>query len=279
MSREGIPEVKVSAKSNSSFYWKELWDYRDLLYILSWRDLKVRYKQTLLGAAWAIIRPLLSMLIFTFIFGQVAGLEKDVSIAYPLLVLSGVLAWQLTSSSISEGAAALVANERLLTKVYFPRIIIPLSALATCLLDFLIAFGLQLLLFAYYGQWPAWSIILLPIWLVFNLCFTLGLGLGLGALNVRYRDFRYALPFILQLGMFLSPVGFSTTSIPEDWQWLYEINPVVGLIESFRWCLFEGDINQFPLSSCTITLLWTIVICIVGFRYFRKTEHTLADII
>ncbi|MEL7220040.1 MAG: ABC transporter permease [Bacteroidota bacterium] len=279
MDKEPIPAVRVNANGQTSLYWKELWQYRDLLYILSWRDLKVRYKQTLLGAAWAIIRPLLSMLIFTFIFGQVAGLDKDATVAYPLLVMAGVLAWQLTASSISGGAAALVANERLLTKVYFPRVIIPLSALATCLLDFLIAFSLQLLLFGYYSQWPAWSIVLLPFWVMINLFFTLGLGLGLGAMNVRYRDFRYALPFILQLGMFLSPVGFSTRSIPERWQWLYELNPVVGLIESFRWCLLEGTLDQFPTHSFLITVVWSLVIFILGFRYFRKMENTLADII
>ena len=272
-------ETKISAKQSGSVYWKEVWQYRDLLYILSWRDIKVRYKQTLIGAAWALIRPLLTMLIFTFVFGKVAGLEAKSTIPYPLLVLAGVLVWQLISSTISQSAASLLGNERLITKVYFPRVLIPASTFATSLLDFFIAFFILLLFLFWFGQVPNWAILFLPVWLLLTLLFSLGLGLGLAALNVRYRDFRYALPFVLQLGLYVSPVGFSTQSIPDKWQFLYQMNPVVGLIDSFRWAVIGGEQIPFPLQSLSISFGAGLLFFFLGFRYFKHTEKTFADII
>ncbi len=274
-----LPEVFVSADTDSANYWREVWRYRELLYILSWRDLKVRYKQTLIGAAWAIIRPLLTMLIFTFVFGRVAGLADNTQEPYPLLVLAGVLAWQLFSSGISESAASLLGNERLITKVYFPKILVPMSTLATCLLDFLVALCLLLGLLIYYGTLPSVYILFLPFWLLLTLALSLSIGLGLSALNIRFRDFRYALPFVLQVGLFLSPVGFSSRAIPEQYLWLYDLNPAVGIIESFRWCVSGTSWGAFPSYPIGITLVWVVLSFWVGFRYFQKTERTFADII
>jgi lipopolysaccharide transport system permease protein len=279
MNSKDLPEVFVSAKTDSVNYWREVWRYRELLYILSWRDLKVRYKQTLIGAAWAIIRPLLTMLIFTFVFGRVAGLADDTQEPYPLLVLAGVLAWQLFSSGISESAASLLGNERLITKVYFPKILVPMSTLATCLIDFLVALSLLLCLLVYYGTLPSVYILFLPLWLLLTLALSLSIGLGLSALNIRFRDFRYALPFVLQVGLFLSPVGFSSRAVPEQYLWIYDLNPAVGIIESFRWCVSGVSFGAFPSYSLGITLVWVVLSFWVGFRYFQKTERTFADII
>jgi len=271
--------TKVSAKQDVSSYWKEVWQFRELLFILSWRDIKVRYKQTLIGAAWALIRPLLTMLIFTFVFGKVAGFAENSTTPYPIIVLVGVLAWQLISSAISQSSGSLLGNERLITKVYFPRILIPASTIATSLLDFVIALFILFLLMLFYGQPPNWSILFLPVWLLLTLFFALGVGLGLAALNVRYRDFRYALPFAIQLGLYISPVGFSTKSIPEQWQLLYEMNPVVGIIESFRWMIIGGNDAVFPFQAVSISLGASLIFFYLGFRYFKQTERTFADII
>lgn len=279
MNSNPLSEIKVSAATQSGDYWREVWRYRDLLYILSWRDIKVRYKQTLIGAAWAILRPLLTVLIFTFVFGKVAGLANKTEVPYALIVLGGVLAWQLFSSGISEGAASLLGNERLITKVYFPKILIPLSTLATCLLDFLIAFVLLLFLFLYLGVWPSVFIFFVPVWIFLALSLALSFGLGLAALNVRFRDFRYALPFALQIGLFLSPVGFSSDIIPEQYTLLYQLNPAVGLIESFRWCIAGVSWSGFPVLPVIFTFIWLVLSFVVGFRYFQKTERTFADVI
>ncbi|MCB0636949.1 MAG: ABC transporter permease [Lewinella sp.] len=269
--------ITVDARHPTRTYLRDIWHYRDLFYILSWRDVKVRYKQTLIGGAWAVLRPLLTMLIFTFVFGRVAGLAEGEALPYGLLVLAGVLAWQLLSSGISEGASSLIGNERLITKVYFPRLILPLSTLATCLLDFLIALLLLVGLLVYYRTMPSLYALLLPLWALLALGLALGASLWLAAFNVRYRDFRYALPFVLQVGLFLSPVGFSASRVPAGWQWLYQLNPAVGLLESFRWCLFGDAYTAFEPQSVLITLLWSILLLFTGFRYFRHTERSFAD--
>lgn len=272
-------EVKVSAADSGLHYWKEVWRYRDLLYILSWRDVKVRYKQTLIGAAWAVIRPLLTMLIFVFVFGKVAGLETQTTIPYPIVVLAGVLAWQLLSTSVSQSAASLLGNERLITKVYFPRVLIPASTIATCVLDFTIAIVLLLLALLFYGYWPAWTLVLLPLWMIIVLLLALGFGLGLAALNVSYRDFRYALPFLIQLGLYVSPVGFTTKNIPAAYQLLYQLNPAVGIIDSFRYLVIGPELMPFPTQSFAISTFIAIVVFILGFSYFKKVERNFADVI
>ncbi len=271
------PVVRVIAGRTRRTYLRDLWRYRDLLYTLAWRDVKVRYKQTFIGGLWALLRPLLTLLIFTFVFGRVAGLAASTPMPYALLVLGGVLPWQLMSQIIAQGGDSLVGNERLISKVYFPRLLIPAGVVGVCLLDFLIALSLLLAAFLYYQWVPSWGLLLLPLWLVPVLLFSLGLGLAAAALNVRYRDVRYALPFALQLGLFISPVGFSTAAIPAQWQWLYLCNPAVGLIESFRWAMFGEAYGPFPIWSFAVAVVVSIGCFILGFQYFRATERTFAD--
>lgn len=277
MKSETPPIITVDARHPERTYLRDIWHYRDLLYILSWRDIKVRYKQTVIGGAWAVLRPLLTMLIFTFVFGRVAGLAEGESLPYGLIVLAGVLAWQLLSSGISEGAGSLVGNERLITKVYFPRIILPLSTLGACSLDFSISLLLLVGFCLYFQVAPSIYVLLLPLWMLLALALALGAALWLSAMNVRYRDFRYALPFVLQVGLFLSPVGFSTERVPADWVWLYQLNPAVGLVESFRWCLFGPDYEGFAPGALVGTVAWAALLLFTGFRYFRATERSFAD--
>jgi lipopolysaccharide transport system permease protein len=269
--------TSVDARHLEKRYLFDLWAYRDLLYILVWRDIKVRYKQTLLGGLWALIRPTLTMLIFTFVFGSVAGLAASETLPYYLVVFGGVLAWQLVSTSISMGANAIVANESLITKVYFPRVLLPLSGLGVCLLDFLISLLLLLALVWFELGSLSWTLLWLPVWLVLACLPILGLVFGLSAMNVRYRDFRYALPFLLQVGLFISPVGFSSGRIPPEYAWLYQLNPAVGIIESFRWCIF-GQRN-YPLDSAAVAYSLGIGIgmLLLGYWYFRRTERAFAD--
>jgi lipopolysaccharide transport system permease protein len=269
--------IRVDAKHLERRYLFDLWAYRDLLYILVWRDIKVRYKQTLLGGLWALIRPTLTMLIFSFVFGRVAGLAASETLPYYLVVFGGVLAWQLIGTSISIGANAIVANERLITKVYFPRVLLPLSGLGVCLLDFFISLLLLLALVWFELGSLSWTLLLLPLWLILACLPILGLVFGLSAMNVRYRDFRYALPFLLQVGLFVSPVGFTTERIPFEYAWLYQLNPAVGIIESFRWCIFGQ--HNYPLDSAAVaySLGIGIGILLLGYWYFRRTERTFAD--
>lgn len=268
--------IEVSADNNWRTYWSDIWRYRDLLYILSWRDLKVRYKQTLIGAAWALLRPLLTMVIFTFVFGEVAGLEDSKLAPYPLIVMAGVLAWQLLANVMSACASSLITNEKLITKVYFPRLLLPISTILTCLVDFGIALIVFLLLFVYWQHWPSWQFILIPIWLILTICLALGIGLTLATINIQFRDVRYALPFLIQLGLFVSPVGFVSDQVPNLWKWLYELNPAVGLIDSFRWCAFGGD---FPWKSTLLSTGWTVLMLIIGMIFFLHRERTFADTI
>jgi lipopolysaccharide transport system permease protein len=259
-------------------YWRDLWRYRELFRVLAWRDLSVRYKQTVIGVVWALIRPVLTMLIFSVIFGRIAGLPADGTAPYPLMVFAGILPWTFFSTGLSEASNSLVSNSNLISKVYFPRLIVPTASVIVALVDFLIGFAILMGLLAWYRFMPSWQIVFLPAFLVLAFLASIGPSLWITALNVRYRDFRYLIPFIVQFGLYVSPVGFSTSVVPEQWRLLYSLNPMVGVIDGFRWCILGG---QSPLyipslaASAVITgfFLW------FGIRQFRRMEKSFADLI
>ena len=255
-------------------YWNDLWRFRELFYILSWRDIKVRYKQTVLGVAWSVIRPVLTTIIFTVLFSKVAKLGNPGAAPYALMVFAGMLPWQFFSNALSEASSSLVGNSNLITKVYFPRMIIPASSVITSLVDLAISFGIMLLLFAWYGFMPSWHIIFLPLFILLAFTCAFGIGLYLTAVNVKYRDFRYIIPFIVQFGLYVSPVGFNSFVINEKWRMLYSLNPMVGVIDGFRWCLIGDPMHwrSFIVSvAITLGFLW------LGVYYFRKMEKSFAD--
>ncbi|MDP4711912.1 MAG: ABC transporter permease, partial [Saprospiraceae bacterium] len=218
-------------------YWRDLWHYRELFLILAWRDISVRYKQTVIGVAWALLRPFLTMVIFTIIFGRIAQLPPEGSAPYALMVFAAMLPWQLFATALSEASNSLIGNANLISKVYFPRLIIPSAAVVTAFVDFLISFTLLIGLFFYYRYLPGVQILLLPVFMLWALLASLGPGLWMTALNVKYRDFRYIIPFVVQFGLYISPVGFSSTVVPEQWRLLYHLNPMVGVINGFRWSI------------------------------------------
>jgi lipopolysaccharide transport system permease protein len=258
-------------------YWHDLWQYRELFYFLSWRDILVRYKQTAIGIAWGILRPLLTMIVFTVIFGYLAKLPSE-GVPYPILVFAAMLPWQFFSSSLTECSNSFITNANMLTKIYFPRLIVPASAVIVNLVDFLISFVILGALMAWYRFVPDVRVLALPIFLGLAFLASFGLGLWLATLNVKYRDFRYVVPFIAQFGLYISPVGFSSSVVPGKWRLLYSINPMVGVIDGFRWAILGGDSHIYwPgfLLSATITL----VIFLLAIRYFRATERKFADII
>ena len=255
-------------------YWKDVWRFRELFYILSWRDIKVRYKQTVLGVAWSVIRPVLTTIIFTVLFSKVAKPGNPGAAPYALMVFAGMLPWQFFSNALSEASSSLVGNSNLITKVYFPRMIIPASSVITSLVDLAISFGIMLLLFAWYGFMPSWHIIFLPLFILLAFTCAFGIGLYLTAVNVKYRDFRYIIPFIVQFGLYVSPVGFNSFVINEKWRMLYSLNPMVGVIDGFRWCLLGDPMHwrSFIVSvAITLGFLW------LGVYYFRKMEKSFAD--
>jgi len=257
-------------------YWRDLWRYRELFYVLAWRDLSVRYKQTAIGVLWALIRPFLTMVVFTVIFSKLAKMPSQ-GVPYPLLVFAGMLPWQFFASSLTEASQSLVSNSNLISKVYFPRLIIPASALVTALADFLIAFSLMVATMAWYHYWPPWRIVLLPLFIGFAFLTALGPGLLLTALNVKFRDFRYIIPFVVQFGVYVSPVGFSS-AVTGQWRLAYALNPMVGVIDGFRWCLLGGA-NRIDPDGFMLSLAVTAFLLALGIWYFRKTERTFADVI
>jgi lipopolysaccharide transport system permease protein len=259
-------------------YWRDLWAYRELFTILAWRDVAVRYKQTVIGIAWAIVRPFLTMVIFTIVFGRLARLASETSVPYPVLVFAGLLPWFLFSTILTEASNSLVANANMIGKVYFPRIIIPASSAVVALVDFAINLIMLAAVMAWYAFVPSWQLLLLPGFVILAVLASLGPALLITALNVKYRDFRYIIPFIVQFGLYVSPVGFSSTVVPEQWRLWYSLNPVVGVIDGFRWCILGGDsalyLPGFFLSLGVVALfLW------IGITYFRRTERTFADLI
>ncbi len=259
-------------------YWRDLWRYRELFQVLAWRDVSVRYKQTVIGVAWALIRPFLTMVVFTVIFGAVAKLPSEGTAPYALMVFAGMLPWSFFSTALSEASGSLVSNSNLISKVYFPRLIVPTATVVVAFIDFLISFAILVAMMVWYQFLPGWQILLLPVFIVLAFFASLGPGLWITALNVKYRDFRYVIPFIVQFGLYISPVGFSSSVIPEKWRLLYSLNPMVGVIDGFRWCLLGGetpiDWRAFGLSmAVTAFFLW------LGIRKFRKTEKSFADLI
>lgn len=259
-------------------YWADLWRFRELFLILAWRDLSVRYKQTIIGVLWAIIRPFLTMVVFTVIFGGVAGLPSVGDAPYPLMVFAGLLPWTLFSSSLGEASNSLVNNANLISKVYFPRMIVPSASMVTALVDFLISLAILAGLMLYYRYLPGWQILLLPFFTLLAVLASLGPSLWMTALNVKYRDFRYVIPFVIQFGLFISPVGFSGDSIPEKWRLLYSLNPMVGVIDGFRWCILGGE-NPLFGSGFLISLGVVAFFLWLGVAQFRKMEKNFADLI
>lgn len=268
----------IEAGRAERHYWGDLWHYRELFVILAWRDVAVRYKQTVIGIAWAVVRPLLTMVVFTILFGKLAGLPSDGAVPYAVLVFAGMLPWFLFASVLSEASMGLVGNANLIGRVYFPRIIIPTAIAVVAVVDFGVNLAILAAIMAWYGMAPGWQIILLPVFIVLALLASLGPALLLAALNVKYRDFRYIIPFVVQFGLYVSPVGFSSAVVPEGWRFWYSLNPVVGAIDGFRWCLLGGEsglyVPGFALSlGVTLLLLW------LGIAYFRCTERYFADLV
>lgn len=259
-------------------YWADLWEYRELFWILAWRDLAVRYKQTLIGVVWAVIRPLLTLVIFTTVFGRMAKLPSDGAAPYSLTVLSGLLPWTLFSTILGEASVSLVSNSNLITKVYFPRVIVPAATIVVALVDFGVTLGLLFLLMLWFPFMPSWRIVSLPLFILLAVTASMGPSLLMTAMTVRYRDFRYIIPFVLQFGLYASPVGFTSANIPDQWRLLYSLNPMVGIIDGFRWCLLGEQAPLYwpgfavSLGVCAL-FLW------LGVASFRKTERTFADLI
>ena len=259
-------------------YWSDLWRYRELFYILSWRDIAVRYKQTIIGIAWSVIRPLLTMLIFTVVFGKIANLPSEGAAPYAIMVFAAMLPWQFFANSLSESSNSLITNSSLISKIYFPRLIIPASSVIVSLIDFAISFVILLMLMLILQFVPSWQMIFLPFFIILAFAVSFGMGVLITALNVKYRDFRYVIPFIVQLGLYISPVGFSSSIIPEKWRLLYSINPMVGVIDGFRWAII-GDDSSIYVPGFILSIVFTILTLFIGIRYFRKTEKNFADII
>ncbi|EAW38813.1 ABC transporter permease [Lyngbya sp. PCC 8106] len=258
-------------------YWQDLWRYRELFYFLSWRDILVRYKQTIIGMAWALIRPFLGMVVFTVVFGKIAKLPSD-GVPYPILVFAAMLPWQFFSNSLTNCSNSLIGNANLISKVYFPRLIVPVSAVVVSFVDFLVSGIILLGLMAWYNFIPNWRIITLPLFIVIAVLASVGGGLWFASLNVKYRDFRYVVPFVVQFGQYISPVGFSSSIVPEDLKFFYYLNPLVGVIDGFRWAIIGGETKIYWLGfSLSVGLV--LLIFITGVWYFRKTERTFADVI
>ena len=253
----------------------ELWAYRELMYFLVWREIKIRYKQTALGVAWAVLQPLLAMTVFSLFFGRLAGLRSD-GVPYPLFTFCALLPWQLFAFALTESSHSVVSNQRLITKVYFPRLILPLAGVCVGLADFAFTFVLLVVMLAFYGVTPGWAILTLPVWTLLALTTALAVGIWFSAINVRYRDVRYTLPFLTQIWLIATPVAYSSVIVPERWRPLVALNPMVGVVDGFRWALLD---TPFPgpavlVSSCAVVLL-----LVSGLFYFRSVERTFADIV
>jgi lipopolysaccharide transport system permease protein len=271
-------EILIEPGRGALHYWRDLWLYRELFQVLAWRDIAVRYKQTVIGGLWAVIRPLLTMIVFTIVFGHIAGLPSDGTSPYALMVFAGLLPWTFFAMALSEASNSLIGNANLIGKVYFPRLIVPAAAVMVALADFLISFVILIGLLVWYRFMPDARILLLPLFMVMAVLASLGPGLWLAALNVKYRDFRYIIPFIVQLGLYVSPVGFSSGVIPPEWRLLYSLNPMAGVIDGFRWCILGAESalywpGQMVGFTVAALFLW------LGIRQFRASERSFADLI
>ena len=267
----------IEAGRSERQYWQDLWRYRELFYFLAWRDILVRYKQTAIGVAWALIRPVLTMIVFTVVFGKLAKLPSG-GVPYPILVFSAMLPWQFFANALSECSNSLITNANLISKVYFPRLVVPTSAVIVSFVDFLISGIILLGLMAWYDFVPSWRILTLPLFILIAFAAAMGAGLWLAALNVKYRDFRYIVPFIIQFGLYVSPVGFSSSIVPESWRWLYSLNPMVGVIDGFRWAILGGE-TQLYLPGFLLSAGFVVLLLVSGIQYFRAYERSFADVI
>jgi lipopolysaccharide transport system permease protein len=267
----------IEAGKSKGRYWADLWRYRELFYFLAWRDILVRYKQTFFGVAWALLRPFITMVIFTVVFGQLGKFPSQ-GVPYPILVIAAMLPWQFFANALQECSNSLVYDASLISKVYFPRLIMPVSSVIVSFIDFLIAGFILLGLMAWYNFVPGWRIVMLPLFTLIVFAAALGGGLWLAALNARYRDFRYVVPFIVQAGFYISPVGYSSNVVPAQWRLLYSLNPMVGAIDGFRWAIL-GQASSLYWPGFILSMTVVGVLFISGVQYFRHTERTLADII
>ncbi|MGA9380412.1 MAG: ABC transporter permease [Phormidium sp.] len=277
MRSQAKTELIIEAGRTEKQYWKDLWSYRELFYFLAWRDILVRYKQTAIGITWALIQPFLTMVVFTVVFGQLAKLP-DQGVPYPILVFAAMLPWQFFANSLSGCSNSLISNANLISKVYFPRLIVPASAIIVSFVDFMISGMILLALMIWYNFVPSWRILTLPMFMAIAFAAAMGGGLWLAALNVKYRDFRYIVPFIVQFGLYISPVGFSSSIVPKEWRLLYSLNPMVGVIDGFRWAILKGQV-QIYWPGFILSLGLVILLFASGIWYFRKTERTFADVI
>ena len=267
----------IEAGRTERHYWADLWRFRELFYFLAWRDLLVRYKQASLGIAWAVLRPFLTMVVFTLVFGKLAKLPSE-NVPYPILVFAALLPWQLFATAFAESGNSLVGNASLISKVYFPRLVIPASAVLVSLADFGIALVILAALMAWHGFAPGWQILALPLFTLLAVAAAVSAGIWTAALNVKYRDVRFIIPFVVQMGLYISPVGFSSSIVPGDWRLLYAVNPMVGIIDGFRWAI-SGGIAPLYAPSVLMSIVIIGLVLIAGVRYFRRTEKTFADVI
>src|SRR5438876_672520 len=273
-----VPDLIIEPGRTEKNYWRDLWRYRELFYSLACRDILVRYKQTVIGIAWAVIRPFLTMVVFTIVFSRIAKLPAPGAVPYALLVMAAMLPWQFFSTAMSEASNSLIGNASLISKVYFPRLVVPAGSVITSFVDFLITLALMAALMVWYHFVPDWHLLALPVFIALAFASAFGVGLWLCALNVEYRDFRYIVPFIVKFGLYVSPVGFSSAIVPEKWRLLFSLNPMVGVIDGFRWALLRGEAALW-WPSLLASVLLTSILCLSGIWYFRKMERTFADVI
>ncbi len=269
--------LTIEAGKTERHYWIDIWRFRELFYILAWRDIAVQYKQTIIGVLWAVLRPLLTMMIFVVVFGHIAKLSSE-GIPYSIYVFAAMLPWTFFATAFSNASNSLISNSNLISKVYFPRLIIPASSIIIAAVDFLISFLILIALMIWYQYLPSWHLITIPFLLLLVFFMALGAGLYISALNVKYRDFRFVIPFIVQMGLYISPVAFSTTVVPEKYKIIFYLNPMVAVIDGFRWAITCGK-TEFNLSELCISVAVTLILCVMGIWHFRKTEKTFADVI
>jgi lipopolysaccharide transport system permease protein len=274
-----VPEsertLTIEPGRTGAHYWRDVWRHRELLLFLAWRDVLVRYKQTAIGVVWAVLRPLLTVLVLSIVFGRLAGLSSG-EVPYPLFVLAGVLPWQFFSTGLVDSSNSLIANTNLLSKVYFPRLVAPLSAVLVAAVDFAISLVILAALMAWYGHAPDWRVLTLPLFAAQAFLACLGPGVWLAALNVKYRDFRYVVPFLVQVGLYVSPVGFASDVVPMRWRLLYALNPMAGVIDGFRWALFGR--TRFDWAAFTLSVASILLFMAIGITHFRRTERIFADV-
>lgn len=270
--------LQIKAGRTETQYWQDIWQYRELFYFLAWRDILVRYKQTFVGITWALIRPFLTMIVFSIVFGQLASLPSEGETPYSILVYAALLPWQFFSGALNASSNSLIDNANLLSKVYFPRIIVPIGSIVVSLVDFMISGAILLALMAWYSFMPSWRILFLPLLIIFIAVAATGVGLWLAALNVKYRDFRYVVPFLLQVGLYISPIGFSSRIVPERWRFCYSLNPLVGIIDGFRWAITDEP-SSFYVPGFLLSVIVVALLLVTGIWNFRRMERTFADTI